>query len=119
MIWRGRALGARGASLGACTRLARGAGATARQKLIEEMKPGYKASITEKNVFVTKKLGEGYPQSWPLMDILSNWSPDQPQVTPKRLFQSMRHFDYETDLDEVGMNSMFMPLVTHKNDDRH
>jgi hypothetical protein len=47
----------------------RGAGQAARQEIIELFKPGYMASIKKSNQQVTKKLGEGYPESWPLMDV--------------------------------------------------
>jgi hypothetical protein len=55
----------------------------------------------EKNKFVTKKLGEGYPESFLLADMLRNWSPDEPSKIPDKLYQSMRHFDYHSELAEA------------------
>lgn len=77
----------------------RGAGKDQIKKTVENMKKGYATSIKEKNVFATKELGNGYPESFPLLDILKNWSPDHPKEVPEKLYQSMRHFDYETELE--------------------
>jgi hypothetical protein len=55
----------------------------------------------EKNEFATKKLGEGYPESFLLADMLRNWSPDEPSKIPDKLYQSMRHFDYHSELAEA------------------
>jgi hypothetical protein len=37
------------------------------------------------------------------MQILRNWSPDHPKEVPEKLYQSMRHFDYETELETVSL----------------
>jgi hypothetical protein len=49
----------------------RGAGKDQIKKSVENMKQGYATSIKEKNVFATKELGNGYPESFPLLDVRS------------------------------------------------
>ncbi|KAL3793098.1 hypothetical protein HJC23_005600 [Cyclotella cryptica] len=44
---------------------------------------------------------EGYPIQWPVLDVLKNWSPDDP--TPHyQLYQGLCVFDYRTELDKAN-----------------
>uniref|UniRef100_A0A7S1UB23 JmjC domain-containing protein n=3 Tax=Phaeomonas parva TaxID=124430 RepID=A0A7S1UB23_9STRA len=42
---------------------------------------------------------EGYPRSYPILNVTSNWPPDDTRV-PKQHYGSLCRFDYETELDK-------------------
>jgi hypothetical protein len=55
----------------------------------------------------------GYPQAWPIMDIVNNWSPDNPAIPPKH-YHGLCRFDYRRDLDKaMAYRAAEVPFVVY------
>jgi hypothetical protein len=60
----------------------------------------------------------GYPQEYPIMDIIQNWSPDKPLPVPPRHYHALCRFDYEKpgDLEKaVAYREAEVPFIVYNN----